>query len=217
MKKDILTRPFAPEQLRSRPGRNGKTLSYVETHAVIARLNEGCDAWSFEIVSHEVQDGQAIVVGKLTADGVVKMAFGGSEVTLDKAGRVVSLADDMKAAASDALKKAASLLGVGLELYGAQVPQHAPQQPVQAPRDAPANGNGQQEPAAPEPGDRITSRQLAAVYGACRRNGVTREQLEDLVDGKFGKARVEQLSKREASFLIDEIGAMPGRGNGAHA
>ena len=149
MKKDVLTRPFAAEQIRQRPGQHGKTLSYIETHAVIARLNEGCDAWSFEIVSHEVQDGEVIVVGKLTADGIVKMAFGGSEVTVDKAGRVVSLADDLKAASSDALKKAASLLGVGLELYGAQVPRETGQV-----RPLPTNGNGQQQevPVVPGPG-----------------------------------------------------------------
>jgi hypothetical protein len=34
---------------------------------------------------------------------------------------------------------------------------------------------------------------------------------------RFGKSRLEFLSKREASSLIDEIGAMAGQGNGAHA
>jgi hypothetical protein len=32
-------------------------------------------------------------------------------------GEIISLADDLKAAATDALKKAATLLGVGLHLY----------------------------------------------------------------------------------------------------
>ena len=70
MKKDVLTRPFAPEQVRTRPGQGGKSLSYVETHAVIARLNEAADFdWSFEVVKHEVLADEVIVLGKLTIDG----------------------------------------------------------------------------------------------------------------------------------------------------
>ena len=214
MKKDILTRPFGAEQIRTRPGQHGKTLSYIETHAVIARLNEGCDAWSFEIISHEVQDGEVIVVGKLTADGIVKMAFGGSEVTVDKAGRVVSLADDLKAASSDCLKKAASLLGVGLELYGAPVPREAGQvRPV----TTDSNGSNNEPTQMPAPNDRITSRQLAAIHAACRRYGVTRGQLGEIVGEQFRREHVEQLTKREASTLIDRLSIEPGAGNGAHA
>jgi hypothetical protein len=118
MNKSILTRPFPPEQIKQRPGQHGKMLSYIETHAVIARLNEGCDAWSFEIVRHEIHGAEVVVLGKLTADGVVKTAFGGSAITRGQDGEPVSLADDLKSATSDAIKKAASLLGVGLELYG---------------------------------------------------------------------------------------------------
>ena len=65
MNRDLLTRPFEPHQVKQRPGQHGKVLSYVDVAAVIGRLNEACDAWSFEIVSHEVQDGEAIVLGKL--------------------------------------------------------------------------------------------------------------------------------------------------------
>lgn len=211
MKKDVLTRPFPAELVRQRPGRNGQMLSYVETHAVIARLNEGCDAWSFEVVSHEVQDGEVIVLGRLTADGVVKCAFGGSDVTVDKSGRVISLADDLKAAASDALKKAASLLGVGLELYGAPAPRRADQPTVQR------SGQGTGAPSIPQAGDRITSRQLAAVHAACRNQGVTRGQLEGLLFERFGKRKVEYLTKREASELLGELAVVAGRGNGVHA
>ena len=42
-----------------------------------------------------------------------------SQVTREKAsGALVSLGDDLKAAATDALKKCATFLGVGLHLYG---------------------------------------------------------------------------------------------------
>src|SRR5580698_4104408 len=108
MNKEVLCRPFEPEQIKRRQGAHGKELAYVDIAAVIARLNLAFDhEWSFEVSDREVQHDEVIVVGKLTAGGVTKMAFGGSSITLDREGRQVSMADDLKAAASDALKKCA--------------------------------------------------------------------------------------------------------------
>jgi hypothetical protein len=68
------------------------------------------------------------VLGRLTAEGIVKNQFGSSQITRNKkTGDLVSLGDDLKAAATDALKKAATLLGVGLHLY---VDETAPRQPM---------------------------------------------------------------------------------------
>ena len=54
MNKDILRRPFDPGQIRTRPGQNGKQVSYVDVAAVITRLNEGCDV--MELRRRVVQD-----------------------------------------------------------------------------------------------------------------------------------------------------------------
>ena len=197
MNKQLLTRPFEPHQLKQRPGQHGKTLSYVDIAAVIARLNEACESWSFEVVEHQVLDAEVIVLGKLTAENVTKMAFGGSSITIDKDGQVVSLADDFKSAASDALKKAASLLGVGLELYGGQ-PAHEPERPKMLP-SVPL-------------GDRLTTRQLAAIHGASRRRGLSRENLVQLIQRSAGKGDVAELSKTEASMLISELTGTNGGG-----
>jgi hypothetical protein len=198
MKKEILTRPFAADKIKQRPGQHGKTLSYVDISAVIERLNEAFDhRWDFEVVSHQVRDTEVVVLGKITADGVTKAAFGGSSITLDKEGEIASLADDLKAAGSDALKKAASLLGVGLEMYGGQPAEQKP-------------GNGHAMPV----GDRLTSKQLATIHGVARREGVTRDELLGLVAGKTGKDRVELLTRAEASNIIDALAAQGG--NGAH-
>jgi hypothetical protein len=65
-----------------------------------------------------------IVIGQLNAGGIVKSQFGSSRITRAKeTGDIISLADDLKAAATDALKKAATLLGVGLHLYRNELPQ----------------------------------------------------------------------------------------------
>lgn len=201
MKKDVLCRPFPPELIKQRQGQGGKTLSYVETHAVIARLNEGCDAWSFEVVEHQVLDDEVIVVGKLNADGVVKMAFGGSSITRDRDGRPLSIADDLKSAASDAIKKSASLLGVGLELYGGAPADTAP--PARAtPR----------EPAPASPSDRLTGRQFSAIQSVARRHNIDRDQLTGMLDQRFRKTDLGHLSRREASSLLSELTGSNGGG-----
>jgi hypothetical protein len=91
---------------------------------------------------------------------------------------------------SDAVKKAASLFGIGLELYGG-----APA--GQAPRSA--------ERRAPRVDDRLTSRQLAALQSACRRKGWPNDQLSTLVDERFGKETPQMLTRGEASSLISEL------------
>ncbi len=200
MNREVLCRPFPAEAVRTRPGAHGKTVSYVDIAAVITRLNEGCDAWSFEVVSHKVEADEVIVLGKLTADGVVKMAFGGSAISLDKEGKAVSIADDLKASSSDSLKKCASLLGVALEMYGGA---------------SPANGNGRTRERAPEPDDRVTARQLADIQAACRRRSIGREELLALIAKQTGKRTgIQYLTKAEASAVIDELGT--GNGTAAH-
>jgi hypothetical protein len=200
MKKDVLCRPFPPELIKQRQGQGGKTLSYVETPAVIARLNEGCDAWSFEIVEHQVLEEEVVVVAKLTADGVMKMAFGGTSITRDRDGRSVSIADDLKAAGSDALKKAASLLGVGLELYGGAPLAPAPTAPQHAPR-------------AVQPADRLTGKQYSALQSITRRQNIATDDLTYMLEERFKKVELAHLTRREASSLLSELTGA----NGNHA
>ena len=200
MKKEVLTRPFPPELIRQRQGQGGKTLSYVETHAVIARLNEGCDAWNFEIVEHQILPEEVVVIGRLTADGVTKMAFGGSGITRDREGRPTSIADDAKAAASDCLKKAASLLGVALELYGGGAPEAMPE-----PRQAYA-------PQPTSPGDRLTGRQFSAIQSLARRHNIEGDRLISMLEDRFKKNYLGHLSRREASSLMSELSGSNGHG-----
>lgn len=199
MKRDVLCRPFPPEQIKQREGQGGKMLSYVETHSVIARLNEGCEVWSFEIIEHQILDEEVVVVAKLTADGIMKMAFGGAEITRDREGRAMSIADSLKAAGSDALKKAASLLGVALDLYGA-----GPTEPI---FDHPTRA-----PSPESPNDRLTSRQLSAIQSIARRRSIGRGHLTSMLEQRFQKTEIGHLSRREASSLLSELT----EANGSH-
>ena len=117
MNRDILEQPFDPEQIKQREGNFGKKLDYAEGHSVIQRLNDAFDSeWSFTMTKYELmqETDEVIVIGQLDAGGIVKSQFGSSRITRAKeTGDIISLADDLKSAATDALKKAATLLGVG--------------------------------------------------------------------------------------------------------
>ncbi|GMV15893.1 MAG: hypothetical protein AMXMBFR56_41170 [Polyangiaceae bacterium] len=197
MKKDLLTRPFRAEQIRQRKGHHGQMLSYVDVAAVIERLNETFEhEWSFEVLHHELQQGEVIVLGKLTAGGIVKTAFGGSGITTDKVGDVLSVADDLKAASSDSLKKCASLLGIALELYGGSKDR------------PPATESTQSAAARPRPlmpQERATSRQLAALHSAARRTGLEKRDLEVFLEERVGHSVLNELSRADASKLISEL------------
>ena len=126
MNRALLEKPFEPSQIKQRQGNFGHILDYVEGHVVTSRLNEAFDGnWTFEIVKYRIlkDTDEVLVLGKLTAEGVTKMAFGSKEIERSKDTKaIISLGDDLKAASTDALKKAASLLGVGLYLYSDQRP-----------------------------------------------------------------------------------------------
>ena len=204
MKKDVLVRPF--DQVKQRKGQRVRVLNYVEIAAVIERLNEAFEfLWSFEITHHEVQQGEVVVLGKLSAGGVVKTAFGGSSITTDKVGDVLSIADDLKAASSDALKKCASMLGVALELYGG-AKDRSPDGPTQ---DAAITGR---RPLMPT--ERVTSKQLATIHSISRRNNMDKRDLETFVEDRVGHAVLNELSRADASRLISELS---GNGNERHA
>lgn len=121
---DALQTSFAPAQIKQREGSFGKTLDYLETHTVIQRLNEALGGnWSFEVIRweiHEVAD-EVIVTGRLSTGLIIKEQTGSSKCKRNKnSGELVGIGDDIKAAASDCLKKCATLLGVGLQLYESQ-------------------------------------------------------------------------------------------------
>src|SRR5688572_12144160 len=132
MNRELLERPFAPEQIKQRHGTNGDVLDYIEGSAVIQRLNECFDSeWIFEIQEHRTYDDEVVVLGKLTAQGVTKAQFGKSRITRSRVDKsIVSLGDDLKAATTDCLKKCATMFGIGLHLYFAP------------PRVVSDNGNG---------------------------------------------------------------------------
>lgn len=132
---EILVQEFAPNLIKQRPGFGGGYLSYVEGHHYIKRFNEAFDYdWSFSIKHHHVGNDEVYVVVIINVKDVCKEAFGSSL----RKGK--SVGDALKSASTDALKKAASMFGIGLHLYESEsdavaptpsvVPQIAKNEPI---------------------------------------------------------------------------------------
>jgi hypothetical protein len=110
--------------------KSGVNLTYIPVSEVINRLNKvlGVEKWSFTVIScqRDATDNEFVVAHvrlqfifddptygthTVTRDGI-----GGQRIKRTKQGQIVDLGDEFKGAISDALKKAAQTLGVGLYL-----------------------------------------------------------------------------------------------------
>ena len=209
MNRTLLEAPFPPEQIRQREGKAGQILDYVEGSAVIQRLNEALEgAWSFEIVEYHVHQelGEVLVLGRLIAGGLVKSQFGSSKLTLHRETKdPVSLGDDLKAAATDALKKCATHLGVGLYLYNGQRQENY----REAESNQPEGDVESRNPVAktdnrPAHGGRLTSKQLALIQKLTGERRVSRTELTQHCQDRYGRVP-DFLTKAQASKIIDDL------------
>lgn len=111
-----------------RKGKGGQEFEYVTGIHIKKVLNYVFGwLWSFEIVSERLDEKQVIVQGKLTINDkkgnplIIKMQYGRADIKKLKDGTgSVDLGNDFKAAATDALKKCASEIGIAGDVYGRQ-------------------------------------------------------------------------------------------------
>lgn len=119
-----LNAPF-PKEILEQKEMGGRKFDFVPHSHVTARLNDclGVGCWKFEIMQTEwVKELSTVLVcGRLHAliDGswTFRDQWGGQIINKNRQGEIVELTNDFKGAASDALRKCASLYGVGEELY----------------------------------------------------------------------------------------------------
>jgi hypothetical protein len=118
--------------IRERPAKGGGTWKYVSGGYVRKCLNLmfGWD-WDFEIIEQLVMHGEAVVKGRLTCringKAIVKTQFGNKDImyrkqTDDEKNRglekvPLSIGNDLKAAATDCLKKCAAEIGLASDVY----------------------------------------------------------------------------------------------------
>lgn len=117
------------ENVGDRPGLGGKKFKYIKGAEVIHRLNEVFGGeWSLEIKDVITEKDDILVHVSLTVPNekkpdkvIVKEQFGSATAKRydsgPRKGQVVDYGNAFKSATTDGIKKAASLLGIGLYLY----------------------------------------------------------------------------------------------------
>ena len=197
---------FDDSEHKQRPGRGGRSFTYVDARAVQDRLDAvvGPGGWSirFEVVDQA----QGSVKCALTVLGVTKEDFGypnnGEESD-----------EPLKQAASDALKRAGCQFGIGRYLWQSSAGQRPPQQTGNRPAETfaervftpparPPETGGQQESRPILP---ATEAQLRAIFAIGRkRTGWDDEAMEAHTKNLYGVS-VSALTRRQASELIDSL------------
>lgn len=235
MNLEHLVRPFSSDQVKQRTTPLGYTVDYIETSTVIIRMNEAFQGeWSFKILDHKLLEDVVVVLGELTADGITKQQFGTCELSHESEdGVLFSLGDGMKAAASDALKKCATLFGLGLQLYSV-TPNTSPEGttqtdaadknpsqgfPVTLPEDdvkpesgiqpipepaADASPESDSIPVAASADDAITDMQVAEIIELAKRRSFSQAQVDQRARSRYGKALAE-LAQWEADEIITKL------------
>ena len=120
------------QYIKKRPAKGGGTWEYVTGGYIrkVLNLMFGWD-WDFEILDHTIIGGEAVVKGRLTCrtngKQIIKTQFGNKDIIYKKQTQdeitkgldkiPLSIGNDLKAAATDALKKCAAEIGIAADIY----------------------------------------------------------------------------------------------------
>ncbi|MDD3925932.1 MAG: Rad52/Rad22 family DNA repair protein [bacterium] len=202
-KEEELTRPFDRRDIKSRDGAYGKKLDYVEGHKVIERLNRATgNRWSSEVIS--VQKHQAEKhTDKRTGESVAYPSYWsalvrltilsmGSRMQVGTKAITGNEENDIKGAITDGLKKAATLFGVGLELYESD--------------DEETDVRPAAEPGRQVEQDRMTEGQRKLLFTICEEMGIPEESRHEHVEAKLG-VDLEHATRGMATIAIQELKA----------
>lgn len=212
---DGLSKPFPKEALRTRKGDAGRMdLTYVQGHSVINRLNAATgNQWSFEI-----KDIDSVPVGTdknqnpmllWKVRGALTIPTCGTRESIGVQIASIKAEDLIKGAVTDCIKKAATLFGVGIELFGPDYEDDGEQidrrtgEIVSQPRPAAPPQSTPNAPAAPP---KRSPRDDAAITLAdlAKGLGVSRSMLDNLAVEKVNKT-LEKCDLRELVQVMNVL------------
>jgi len=195
------------EYVKVRTSKTGFKLSYVEAGYIIKRLNELFGyLWDFEVIDEKIGKEQIYVKGRLTIhlSPVLKLSktqYGGSPIKRFKGtGEVISIADDLKAAASDTLKKCASLVGIASDVYwGGDVEEIEDIQPTNEAKSITAGKVG------PHTTDIVTPAQIDHIKALYAQKKLNSESMVGLLRSKYGYKAHSEMTREDADKWIAYI------------
>lgn len=181
-------------------------MDYLTGEQVTSRLNEvlGFDGWSFSVVSHGYNEeadeywtlGQLIVHASETP--VVRQQFGSQKPNRYSGGanqgKIIDLGFDLKGATTDALKKCASLIGVGLYLHEKDSP--GATQQASGPAASAAPNRSAPPAAAPPKAKKPTFEEMTAQMG------FTKDEVDVVSQRHFGNRAASALTNAEKLQLL---------------
>lgn len=187
-----LRRSVDPNLIRQRAARRDREgnlhmVDYVEWHTVADILDTNAPNWA-----HTVKDIRAIgeivtITVAITIDGVTREGIGTGSAASETG---------IKKAEHDALKRAAVKFGIARELYKKEFDLVEPNDAVQVIEPKQLG-----DPIAKSLGDMVTAKQLGMIRAISREADLNAdEECMQLLN-----CRVDELSKRAASYLIDHL------------
>ncbi|MBI4009139.1 hypothetical protein HY357_02810 [Candidatus Roizmanbacteria bacterium] len=188
--------------IKTRPGPGGLVIKYVEVGYVVSILNNAFGPfWEWKIADKEIREDQVWVQGELTIKSlegltITKTGFGGASIKKSReTGKPISIANDIKASSSDALKKAASLFGVASDIFYKEMDilEGSPDEV-----DEEADGNS------------FIKQQLMSKYFAiASEKGYSAEEAKDLIKTGYGVEHMEDLNKIQLELGVKAMEKRP--------
>lgn len=229
---ELLEKPFQEEEVKQRNTDYGKILDYLETPSIIKRLNQAfAGEWSFQVLDHKILDKEVIALGSLRCGYITKQQFGTCKIHNNGKPEEKTLGDDLKAAASDALKKCATMFGVGLYLYNngnKKLEELKPEEekPDETAEELPFDDKDQpekteellpfdieedqpfeekeQDKSEDEEEKKVAKWQKIQIYKLIKEKGLSKEFLYQSIQKKFNK-KLYDLTYSEAKELIQKL------------
>lgn len=201
---DILRRPFPREAIKQRVIGGGRKADYVEGHAVILRLIEAtCNQFDVRVVNLNLGDTLVTATVELTIPGLGTRQHIGVQKVNPNGGE-----DLVKGAVTDGLKKAATLFGVALDLYGEDYEAHS--DPADNQRQPNRQPNRQPSPTPPaektaDDHQTLTDLQNRRIHELKKTLAIENTGFTAALSKYFGKVAVGDLTRREADALIAKL------------
>jgi len=190
-----------PKFIKKRQGVGGRIFDYVEIGYVIDQLNKLTGfKWSFKIVDQQIGKDQIWVKGRLvvyTPDGkIIKEQYGSKIIAKYKeTGKIIDIGADLKSAASDSLKKCASLLGIAQDVYWKQEIDETTLDYTNP------SQNGASEAREVKKTSSASDKQIRLIFKLLNEKKIDREEIKK----KMGVKSFKTMTTAQASKIIEEL------------